>query len=191
AATVNGMLDPTLLEGKVMRLDDLGTPVALKQAPAKTMNIPSPKAPLTLKGFNIYRQRVDIEEDIVKLNGDLLKTFSYTEAKPLPAGDYDYTVEAVYDNTTVKTVEFVTLEDVSTEEELNGMTLVLYPNPASETVYVNGEYARLQILDFGGRVLRQLPASPQINLNGLTPGTYFFRFTDEAGRNATYKVVVK
>lgn len=190
-ATVNGTLNPDLLEGKIMRLGDLGTPVSLKQTPVKTMNMPSPKTPLTLKGFNVYRQRVDIEQPEVKLNTELIKAFSFTEAQPLPAGGYDYTVEAVYAETTVKATEFVTLEDVSTEQELNGMTLTLYPNPASETVYVNGAYAHLQILDLGGRVLRQLPASSQITLNGLMPGTYFFRFTDEIGRMATYKVVVK
>lgn len=190
ATRPDGTLNPALLEGKIMRLNDLGTPVALKQTPTKMMNIPSPKAPLTLQGFNIYRQRVDIEQDIVKLNSDILKTFSFTDPQQKP-GDYEYTVEAVYANTNQSATTFITLEDVSTEEELMGMTLTLYPNPASETVYVNGEYAQLQILDLGGRILRRLPTSSQINLNGLMPGTYLFRFTDEAGRMATYKVVVK
>lgn len=191
ATRPDGTLNPDLLEGKIIRLNDLGTPVALKQTPVKTMNIPSPKAPLTLKGFNIYRQRMDREEAEVKLNSDLLKTFSFSEAQPLPAGEYDYTVEAVYANTTVKATEPITLEDESTEEELNGMRLILYPNPTSDIVYVNGEYAHLQILDLGGRVLRQLPAISQISLNGMMPGTYFFRFTDESGRMATYKVVIQ
>ena len=100
-------------------------------------------------------------------------------------------MEAVYATTNKPATISVTLSDVSTEGELNGMTLTLYPNPASEIVYVNGEYSQLEMLDLSGRVLRRLTAAPQIDLNGLTPGTYFFRFTDEAGRKATYKVVVK
>lgn len=190
ATRPDGTVNTTLLEGKIMRLNDLGKPVALKQAPTKTMNIPSPKAPLTLQGFNIYRQIVDVEETPVQLNSELMKTFSYID-QPLPSGDYDYTVEAVYANTTKSAKVSVMLTNVSTEKELKGMTLTLYPNPASEIVYVNGEYDQLQILDLGGRVLRQRPASSQIELKGLIPGTYFFRFTDEAGRMATYKVVVK
>lgn len=191
ATRPDGTINPSLLEGKIIRLDDLGTPVSLKQTPVKTMNIPSPKAPLTLQGFNIYRQRVDIDQDEVKLNSEPVKTFSYKEAQPVPAGEYDYTVEAVYANTTVKAKTFVVLERTDTEDELNGLTLTLYPNPASDIVYVNGEYTRLQILDLGGRVLRQLPAMSQIDLNGLMPGTYFFRFMDENNRMATYKVVVR
>ncbi|MDE6106935.1 MAG: T9SS type A sorting domain-containing protein, partial [Bacteroidales bacterium] len=191
ATNADGTLNPTLLEGKLIRVTESSIPVSLKQTPVKLMNLPSPKAPLTLQGFNIYRQRMDIDEAEVKLNTSLLKTFSFTEAQPLPSGEYDYTVEAVYADTTVKTTEPITLGDESTEEELNGMKLVLYPNPTSDIVYINGEYAHLQILDLNGRVLRQLPAISQISLNGMTPGTYFFRFTDESGRMATYKVVIK
>lgn len=193
AATTDGVLNPELLEGKFIRLDKpMNMKFELKPTSTQTMAMPSPKAPLTLKGFNLFRQRVDIDgQDEIQLNSDLLTTFSYTEAAPLPEGDYEYTVEAVYANTTKPATVSVTLNDVSTEEDLNGMTLTLYPNPASETLYVNGEYSSMEMLDLNGRVLRRLPAAPQIDLNGLTPGTYFFRFTDEAGRKATYKVVVK
>ncbi|MDE7090675.1 MAG: T9SS type A sorting domain-containing protein, partial [Bacteroidales bacterium] len=193
AATSNGVLNPELLEGKLIRLEN-PTPMqySLKPTSTQTMAMPSPKAPLTLKGFNLYRQRVDIDnQEEIQLNSELMTTFSYKEAAPLPEGDYDYTVEAVYATTNKPATISVTLSDVSTEGELNGMTLTLYPNPASEIVYVNGEYSQLEMLDLGGRVLRRLPAAPQIDLNGLTPGTYFFRFTDEAGRKATYTVVVK
>lgn len=194
AATSNGVLNPELLEGKLIRLDQpMGRKLELNPTSNQTMAMPSPKAPLTLRGFDVYRQRVDIDgQDKVQLNDNLLTTFSCAEAAPLPEGDYEYTVEAVYANTTEPAKISVTLDDnLNTEEELNGMSLTLYPNPASEIVYVNGEYSRLEMLDLNGRVLRRLPAAPQIDLNGLTPGTYFFRFTDEAGRKATYKVVVK
>ncbi|MDE6514588.1 MAG: T9SS type A sorting domain-containing protein, partial [Bacteroidales bacterium] len=193
AATTDGVLRPELLEGKLIRLEKpVSHKFELKPTSTQTMAMPSPKAPLTLKGYNLYRQRVDIDDqDEIQLNDGLLTTYTYKEAEPLPEGDYEYTVEAVYANATKAATVSVTLDDVSTEEERNGMTLTLYPNPASETVYVNGEYSRLEMLDLSGRVLRRLPAAPQIDLNGLTPGTYFFRFTDEAGRKATYKVVVK
>ena len=191
AATTDGVLNPALLEGKTMRLDHMPMSLSLKPTMNQTMAMPSPKAPLTLKGFNLYRQRIDIEQDEIQLNDELLTTQSFTEAAPLPEGDYDYTVEAVYANTTKPATVEVTLTDVSKEDELNGMSLTLYPNPASEIVYVDGEYTRMEILDLGGRVLRRLSAASQIDLGGLTPGTYFFRFTDEAGRSATYKVVVK
>lgn len=193
AATTDGVFKPELLEGKLIRLEKpMTTPFSLKPTSTQTMAMPSPKAPLTLKGFNLYRQRMDIDnQDEIQLNSELMTTFSYTEAAPLPEGDYDYTVEAVYANTNKPATVSVTLEGESTEGELNGMVLTLYPNPASEILYVNGEYSQMEMLDLNGRVLRRLPAAPQINLNGLTPGTYFFRFTDEAGRKATYKVVVK
>lgn len=193
AATTDGVLNPALLEGKFIRLDKpMNMKFELKPTSVQTMAMPSPKAPLTLKGFNIYRQRMDIDgQEEIQLNSELMTTFSYKETAPLPEGDYDYTVEAVYATTNEPATVSVTLEGESTEGELNGMTLTLYPNPASEILYVNGEYSQMEMLDFNGRVLRRLPAAPQIDLNGLTPGTYFFRFTDEAGRKATYKVVVK
>ncbi len=193
AATSNGVLNPALLEGKLIRLEKpMSMPFSLKPTTTQTMAMPSPKAPLTLKGYNLYRQRVDIDgQEEIQLNDELMTTYSYKETAPLPEGDYDYTVEAVYTTTNKANTVSVTLSDVSTESELNGMTLTLYPNPASEIIYVNGEYSQVEMLDLGGRVLRRMPAAPQIDLNGLTPGTYFFRFTDEAGRKATYKVVVK
>ncbi|MDE7149398.1 MAG: T9SS type A sorting domain-containing protein, partial [Bacteroidales bacterium] len=186
-ATTDGVINYDLLEGKIMRLDEAmqttltpsSTPM-LSQAPTK--------APLTLQGFNLYRQRMDIDgQDEVQLNDGLLKTFSYTETEALPEGEYDYTVEAVYANATKSATASVTLDDVSTETGLDKLSLTLFPNPASDIVYVNGDFSDLQILDLGGRVLRRLSSTPQIEVGNLTPGTYFFRFADKDGRKATYK----
>lgn len=192
-ATTAGVTDYKKLESKIMRLSNAPMQATLTPAATPVVSQASPKAPLTLQGFNLYRQRVDISgQEEVKLNGEeLLKTFSFAEAEPLPQGDYDYTVEAVYANGTKSVTIAAVLERVSTEGELNGLSLTLFPNPATDVVYVNGEFDDLQILDLGGRVLRRLPSVSQIEVGNLTPGTYFFRFADKDGRNSTYKVVIR
>lgn len=192
-ATTDGVVDYAKLGGKIMRLDE-AMPMSMSMKPSSTQILSQAptKAPLTLQGFNLYRQRMDIDgQDEVQLNAELLKTFSYTEAEPLPEGEYDYTVEAVYANATKSATASVTLTDVSTESGLDKLTLTLFPNPASEVVYVNGAFSDLQILDLSGRVLRRLSSASQIEVGNLTPGTYFFRFADQDGRKATYKVVIR
>lgn len=191
-ATTNGVVDFSKLEGKVMRMEKGTMPASLHINAAKNMAKAPAKAPWSLQGFNIFRQRMDIDnQDEIQLNDAPLTTFSYTEAEPLPEGDYDYTVEAVYSNATKNATVSVTLTDVSTETGLDKLSLSLYPNPASEVVYVNGAFSELQILDLGGRVLRSLGSASQIEVGNLTPGTYFFRFADQDGRKATYKVVIR
>lgn len=190
AATTDGVVNYDQLAEKVMRVSMEAMPMNLQ---VKPMNVnwkqAAPKATLTLRGFNLYREDYETGKE-EQLNDDLMTTFVY-EDKVLPAGDYTYTVEADFGSEKKSASVDVTLEDVSTEDAEQHLDLTLYPNPAVDVVYVNGAYRELQILDLGGRVLRQQAAASQIELGDLTPGTYFFRFTAEDGRGATYKVVVR
>ena len=192
AKRADGTINYDLLKGKTMVLSQEKMPEAVSLARSSALAAQAPsKTPLTLEGFNIYRQQYGANEE-VKLNSELLKGFYYQEAEPLPAGEYDYTVEAVYGSTTKRTTAAITLEDVSNEAEGEKLALHLYPNPAAETVYVNGAFDLLQIMDLNGRVVRRAEAGDaQIDVSGLTPGTYFFHFVGDGGRKATYKVVIR
>lgn len=192
AKRADGTINYDLLKGKVMALNQEKMPEAVSLARGNTLAAQAPsKTPLTLEGFNIYRQQYGASEE-VKLNSELLKGFYYQEAEPLPAGEYDYTVEAVYGSTTKRTTAAITLEDVSNEPDGEKLALHLYPNPAAETVYVNGSFDLLQIMDLSGRVVRRAESGDaQIDVSGLTPGTYFFHFVGDGGRKATYKVMIR
>lgn len=194
AKRADGTINYDLLKGKVMALSREKMPVSVSLARSSALAAQAPtKAPLTLEGFNIYRQQYGASEE-VKLNSELLKGFYYQEAEPLPAGEYDYTVEAVYGSTTKRTTAAITLEEETTsvEDGAERLALHLYPNPAAETVYVNGSFDLLQIMDLSGRVVRRAEAGDaQIDVSGLTPGTYFFHFVGDGGRKATYKVMIR
>ncbi|MDE7149353.1 MAG: T9SS type A sorting domain-containing protein, partial [Bacteroidales bacterium] len=191
AQTADGSIDRAKLEGSLMRMA-INQPLnAQATTLPETFTVkPSAKEGLNLIGFNLYR-RPDAGGDDVKLNDELLTTFEWTDLS-VPKEEMLYTIGAVYaDGQEIKTEKYIDLTRVDNEGLASALTLNLYPNPTTDVLNIDGEYETLQILDMGGRLLRTHKAVPQVQLNGLKPGTYFFQFTDAAAHKAVYKVVVR
>ncbi|MDE7149580.1 MAG: hypothetical protein K2O01_04125, partial [Bacteroidales bacterium] len=151
AAQTDGLIDYEKLKGRIIRVDAAlsGTTVSAKplatEAPDAAARL-SPKAPLTLTGFNVYRRPAEAEANDdaeTRLNENLLQSFEFkdTDVKP---GEYLYAVSAVYGNgDEVRDEKYIEFLNVRTPgEQLN---LSVHPNPATETVYIDGAYETLRI----------------------------------------------
>ena len=87
------------------------------------------------------------------------------------------------------TAHFVSIEVV---EETEGKNFLLWPNPASQTVYIEGvEVKEMQIYNALGLMVKSVQNSNEVSLEGLVQGGYMVRIRDEEGRLFMEKVMVK
>ena len=88
------------------------------------------------------------------------------------------------DNGVVHVLDKVLLPSFASIDEATANSMVVYPNPAEEGLYVSGaEGSRYQIVDMNGRemISGTIVSNEQINLNKLNAGTYFIKVTTESG----------
>ncbi len=117
------------------------------------------------------------DEQIV-INGDFVKWGDYTIGTEIAPWVYVWETPVqpvtVYDNV----------------NELEAATLSVYPNPATDRLYVNAEnLQRVEIYDMAGRIV-MTSVTPVVDLNGVEAGIYFVTVrTDNAAK--TTKLVVK
>jgi len=82
-------------------------------------------------------------------------------------------------------------ESVNTEDEV-GSGVVIYPNPASDVLYVNSEQlSNLTIKDMQGRRILSQSASKEIELGQLPSGLYFLEVYSVSGEMLDIRKVVK
>ena len=117
-------------------------------------------------------------DEVTVFNGDFVKWGDYTIATEIAQWTYVW-------ETPVQPV--TAYESV---EEVEAATLSVYPNPATEVLYVNAENVNLvQIYDMTGRnVLTTTEMT--VDLRGLEAGVYFVTVRSENAAKTT-KVVVK
>ena len=165
---------------KAMSLSSLG----LKE-PARLENTKATSESLKLRGFNIYR-------DGVKLNDKILTGYTYTDT-PVAVGGYDYTISAVYDDGEQESDPFyIEVGGSANEGETQAAHLRVYPNPASERLFVDGEYASAELLSLSGKIMQSFPVpSSELSLEGLESGVYFLRFVLPDGATCTQKIIIQ
>lgn len=165
---------------KVMSLSSLG----LKE-PARLENTKATSESLKLRGFNIYR-------DGVKLNDNILTGYTYTDT-PVAVGGYDYTISAVYDDGEQESDPFyIEVGGSANEGETQAAHLRVYPNPASERLFVDGEYASAELLSLSGKIMQSFSVpSSELSLEGLESGVYFLRFVLPDGVTCTQKIIIQ
>lgn len=193
AKRADGSIDGQKLAGSIIRMAANSEPLNTKIETQPTIDFkPSAKAGFNLTGFNVYRRQAEAAEGSeVKLNSDPLTALEWTD-KAVSIDEYEYFVGAIYsDGQEVKAQKYIDLNGVDNEKPGETLSLNVYPNPATEWLNVEGEYETLQIFDFGGRLLRTVPAASQIQLGDLKSGTYFLHFTGADARKAVYKIVVR
>ena len=87
------------------------------------------------------------------------------------------------------TAHFVSIEAVDETEET---ALILWPNPASQMVYIEGvEAAEVQVYNALGRFVKTVRDANEIPVTDLPQGVYLLRITDAEGRNFLAKVAVR
>jgi hypothetical protein len=157
-------------------------------------NIPSSTAgPMAgLLGYNVYTAP---EGGTFELIG-YVETTEFTHAD-LPAGEYAYYVTALYDGAESEPSNEVMVELIISgiEDDLAGQ-FSLYPNPASDVVYIHSEenIGSLQIFSPSGQVMATRAISTKlskVDISWLDPGLYFFRFIAAEKEITSEKVFVQ
>ena len=146
-------------------------------------NVPkSTSESYTLQGFNVYR-------DEVKLNEELLKTFSFEDHGLEFGGEYMYQVSAVYADQEVMSEE-VWLSNVANGAAEAVCPIAVQPNPVQDVLYIDGEYATLSIIDMTGRVvLSDVRNAKNISMTNFRTGLYFVRIVLSNGEEYITKIV--
>ena len=71
-------------------------------------------------------------------------------------------------------------------------SLTVWPNPAKETVYIEGsEVAEVQVYNALGQLVKTVLGTNEVDLSGLVEGVYLVRITDADGKNRVARVAVK
>ncbi len=137
-----------------------------------------------LEGYRVYRDGELLTQTLLPNT-----TYTYTD-KEIEDGTYRYQVAAVYTSCGEKrsnTTATVTVGNETEEEYL----LSVWPNPARETVWIAGEYRKLEILDMQGKVRLTQPAGKdgQLDISAFPAGVYFMRFETARGQKIRKLVV--
>lgn len=112
------------------------------------------------------------------VNGDFVKWGDYNVGTEIASWVYVWET----------TVQPITAYDAV--DEVEAATLSVYPNPATDRLYVDAEnLQRVEIYDMAGRIV-MTSVTPVVDLNGVEAGIYFVTVrTDNAAK--TTKLVVK
>ena len=82
--------------------------------------------------------------------------------------------------------------DETSVQEQDLQHVSLYPNPAKETVLIEGaKAAEVQVYNVFGQLVKTVKDSHEINMAGLSQGVYLLRIADTEGRSHTARVAVK
>lgn len=80
-------------------------------------------------------------------------------------------------------------------EKIKKETLVVYPNPASDIIYIEGNNCincNVQLCDFSGKVIRDYGVFNQeritLNTSSITSGFYFIRLSDENNQQKNIRI---
>lgn len=137
----------------------------------------------TLKGFNVYR-------DKEKMNEEMLTSFSFVEQN-VPDGEYEYQVSAVYaDGEEFSESLFYSNIDVANRTNDKACPVAFYPNPVQDMLNIKGEYRSLQLVDMTGRVVMDNISGVQsLSMANVNSGVYFINLTAVDGSQYTVKIV--
>ena len=81
---------------------------------------------------------------------------------------------------------------ITSVEEINDKVISVYPNPAMETVTIDGvEASEVQIYNALGQLVKTVRNSNEVSLGGLPQGVYMVRITDAENKVFTAKVAVR
>ncbi len=144
----------------------------------------------SILGYDIYRQ--DFASGAYnKINSEPVADSSYLDLS-LPAGEYNYFVNAVLAECT-----YLTSSDTINVDVITGINdsqagrLDLFPNPASDILNIASRYMinKVEMMNFIGQSVYTNPFVEnrrlQVNVSALQPGVYVVRITTNQGNRVT------
>jgi uncharacterized delta-60 repeat protein len=122
-------------------------------------------------------QWIDCDNGNTPIAGETDQTFTAT-------ANGNYAVE-VTKNSCTEISNCITVTTVGIEEVQTGNTWKIYPNPATDAVYIDlgkQSNATVDILDINGRIVKKTNIMTQgtIDVSTLTPGTYYLKIQTES-----------
>lgn len=117
---------------------------------------------------------------------------SSTEANPTHVysaiGSYEVILTATTCNESITTAQTVNISSLSVDKAQSINAIAIFPNPATESISINGNYTTAQVIDATGRVLLTSDYSTILNLNNLDAGSYYIIFEHE-GFSSTKQLI--
>jgi hypothetical protein len=206
------------IEVEIQGVKDSQKPVSLKQTPIVNVNpqlatngkvnthssisthstTSAPMAVSALLGYNIYRSD-DNKLTYNKLNTNLIPDTSYVNVVP-DYGIYFYYVTSVFPSYGSLLCESdssnVIMADVVIGiDELNGGRISIYPNPATENVFVKSDFTitNIEVLNYIGQTVytrhNVSEKTVKVNVANFATGVYFVKVTTTDGIK-TVKITV-
>lgn len=149
-----------------------------------------------LFGYNVYRTAETGIPPYTKQNSAPLTVTSYTDTYPstLVSGIFKYYVTTIYKNSADNQIlcepSSDTLQVIFPAvgiNELNNSQIMVYPNPATEVVYVKSDYRinTVEIMNYVGQTVNTISNidvnNMKINVATLKAGVYFVKVTTTEG----------
>lgn len=119
---------------------------------------------------------VEIEvEDYVEIDIDSL----------MPSTEYGFMISLKFDDgiTWVGSPQYFVTEEYDAVASEKAPEVSVYPNPASDVIYIDGvEATEVRVYNVTGQLLKTVKGTNDINVSDLSTGTYLLRVTDTEGR---------
>lgn len=161
-------------------------------------NIDTSAEPQAVKGYNLYRFPESQMEDVdswTLLNESPVSELSYKDASFADAqeGRYRYAVKAVYPGEDLSAAIFSTVvekdeQDTTSVEYGIDNEFRVYPNPADERLYVEGDVEEVEIFGLNGNLLIE-SRRKSIDISSLSSGIYLVKVTGEGDKVRLFKII--
>lgn len=131
------------------------------------------KNTIKLLGFNVYRNGS-------RLNTEPIQSTEYTDLTNLNAGNYKYSVGSIWSECD----ELISAEKnigITASEALTDTKFIsIYPNPAKDDIYIQGDFERAEVIDISGKIkdIYQSGIS-SFSVRHLQSGVYVLRITNK------------
>lgn len=114
----------------------------------------------------------------VYLNGNLKSEVNDIRYvfEDLPDGTYKAGVKAIYNSGRTGLVEKEFTVNTSAINDINTSAITIHPNPLESTMYIDGTYDSLEILNVSGQCIHSVhEGNTEINVSDLLPGYYLIK----------------
>ena len=140
-----------------------------------------------LVGYNVYRDGSMIDYTTETFYNDVI----------LVSGIYQYFVTAVYENPAGESLpsNTITVDVLTSIEDVISNSTSIYPNPASEVVNIKSDYTinTIKVYNYSGQVISNELVDTkfyQFNTSQFTPGLYMFQIETNEG-TITKRIIIE
>ncbi|MDD4968991.1 MAG: T9SS type A sorting domain-containing protein [Paludibacter sp.] len=127
---------------------------------------------------------------IAETGQPIAKIFDFGET------NFSYTMANPTNTVTVTAVDFIgnatpTQNIISANKELQLTHMALYPNPATDKVYISGDVARVAFYSLQGQLILSKQNANVVDISTLNKGSYIVRLTDKTGSQNSLKLEIR